>query len=467
MSEHSYHEKLSPPPSPSLEIPHQFEREQVDSTRMPRSPPQELAHSATTPPSGTGRATAAPSPLAMALRKTGLSGIMLVLVFWICALWLFGLFYNNSQHAHRLRILVVDFDGSSVGSALLGSIARVNGQKTWPTFVIESSITSTPAEVQQRVFDGEFWGGIWSSSGATERFEQAINSSASATSYDASQAIFYTGNEVRYNTAWAAFVLAPLTRIVQGTVSAFGRETVAPLLATGQSFSSESASVLANPIAASFVNLVPFDFGSRIVFNTIGFVFPSLFQFFFILAVNGIFAMTGAYRGMSLRSHYKLRIPLGIVWTLVNALCIVGWYLMFKESFYISPKNFFALLGVVWLNNYITFLFFDCLATFVPPAFFSYPTALWIVISVASVIYPLELANAFYRVHYAVPAHATWSIMITILSHGGANTLDYNLPILFAWLVLLQGILFLALRKRTREGMNAMSSPTAQGPKTA
>ena len=190
------------------------------------------------------------------------------------------------------------------GSALLGSIARVNGQKTWPTFVIESSNTSTPAEVQQRVFDGEFWGGIWSSSGATERFEQAISSSASATSYDASQAIFYTGNEVRYNTvrlrprkappllspadiilfpslqAWAAFVLAPLTRIVQGAVSAFGRETVAPLVATGRSFSSESASVLANPIAASFVNLVPFDFGSRIVFNTIGFVFPSLFQFF-------------------------------------------------------------------------------------------------------------------------------------------------------------------------------------------
>ena len=51
---------------------------------------------------------------------------------------------------------------------------------------------------------------------------------------------------------------------------------------------------------------------------------------------------------MSLRSHYKLRIPLGIVWTLVNSLCIVGWYLMFKKSFYISPKNFFALLGVVW-----------------------------------------------------------------------------------------------------------------------
>ncbi|GAA5912627.1 uncharacterized protein JCM6883_005333 [Sporobolomyces salmoneus] len=391
-------------------------------------------------------------PMREALKKTVLSGVMLVVVFWVCALWLFGLFYDNSQHAHRLRILVVDFDGASVGSALLSSIARVNGQKTWPTFVVESSNTSSPSEVQQRVFDGEFWGGIYSSPGATNRFEDALASSSAASSYEPMSALYYTGNEVRFNTAWSAFVLAPLNRIVQSSVATFARETVAPLLASGTTYPSESAAVLANPVEASFVNLVPFEFGSRIVYNTIGFVFPSLFQFFFLLAVNGVFTMTGAYRGMSLRQHYKLRIPLGFVWTLVNALCLVGWDLIFKESFYISAKNFFGLLGVMWLNNYITFLFFDCLATFVPPAFFSYPTALWIIISVASVIYPLELANVFYRVHYAVPAHATWAIMITVLSHGGANTLRYNLPILFAWLVLLQGILVLALRKRTRDG---------------
>ncbi|GAA6018944.1 hypothetical protein JCM11491_005688 [Sporobolomyces phaffii] len=439
MSVHSTHEK---PRSLTPESPH-LDRHQST------SPPPRSTHTA--PILASQPRDDKPSPMRDALKKTVLSGIMLVVVFWICALWLFGLFYKNSEHAHRLRILVVDFDGSSVGSALLASVAQVNGQETWPTFVTRPANSTSPAEVQQRVFDGEFWGGIWASEGATSRFEAALASTTAASAYNPTQAISYTGNEVRYNTAWSAFVLAPLNRIVQSTISNFGRRTVAPLMSSGTAYSSESAAVLANPVAASFVNLVPFEFGSRIVFNTIGFVFPSLFQFFFILGINGIFTMTGAYRGMSLGRHYKLRLPLGFVWTLVTALCLVGWDLMFKESFYISPKNFFGLLGIVWLNNYITFLFFDCLATFVPPAFFSYPTSLWIIISVASVIYPLELANVFYRVHYAVPAHATWEIVITVLSHGGASTLYYNLPILFAWLVLLHGCLSLALRKRARD----------------
>ncbi|GAA5854804.1 hypothetical protein JCM5353_007389 [Sporobolomyces roseus] len=400
-----------------------------------------------------------PPPTREALKKTVLAGGMLIVVFWICALWLFGLFYYNSQHAHRLKILVVDFDGSSVGSALLSAISQVNGQKTCPTFVLESASGISPADVQKRVFDGEFWGGIWASEGSTSRFRAAIASNTDAASYNPMDALFYTGNEVRYNTAWAAFVLAPLNRIVQSTITAFNEQTVAPLLTTATTFGSDSAVVLANPVAASFINLVPFEFGSRIVFNTIGFVFPSLFQFFFILAINGIFTITGSYRGMSLARHYKYRLILGLIWTILTALCLVGWDLMFDESYYISPKNFFALWAIVWLNNYITFLFFDCLATFVPPAFFSYPTSLWIIISVSSVIYPLELGNVFYRVHYAIPAHATWSIMITILSHGGVNTLHYNLPILFAWLVLLQGVLFLALRKRAREGR--VSTPTS------
>ena len=161
----------------------------------------------------------------------------------------------------------------------------------------------SPEKLQQQVFDGDFWGGIWTSEGATSRFEAALSSEAAANSYDPTQAILYTGNEVRYNTvssnildllnivkyadyrmyypmAWSAFVLAPLTRIVQSTIFVFSQRTVAPLLTTGASYSSQSAAVLATPIASTFVNLVPFEFGSRIVFNTIGFVFPSLFQFF-------------------------------------------------------------------------------------------------------------------------------------------------------------------------------------------
>lgn len=51
---------------------------------------------------------------------------------------------------------------------------------------------------------------------------------------------------------------------------------------------------------------------------------------------------------MSLAQHYKLRIPLGLIWSFVTALCLFGWDLMFKETFYISVKNTFALLAIIW-----------------------------------------------------------------------------------------------------------------------
>jgi len=51
---------------------------------------------------------------------------------------------------------------------------------------------------------------------------------------------------------------------------------------------------------------------------------------------------------MSLARHYKYRLVLGLIWTILTALCLVGWDLMFDESYYISPKNFFALWAIVW-----------------------------------------------------------------------------------------------------------------------
>ncbi|GAA5884014.1 hypothetical protein JCM1840_003502, partial [Sporobolomyces johnsonii] len=371
--------------------------------------------------------------------------------------------YDNSQHAHRLRVLIVDFDGGSVGSALVSAVDAVNGQKTWPTFVIASASATTPEDVQHKVWDGDYWGAIYATAGATSRFSSALANNTEATSYDASQALMYVGLEQRYNTAWTGFVLSAITKIVQSTAHVFGTQTVAPLLSTGATYGSNSAAVLANPIGSTFVNLVPFEFGSRIIFNTIGFVFPSLFQFFFIMALNSVFTLMGVYRNMSLRRHIKYRLAIGNVWSLLTALSVVGWYLMFDESYDISAKNFFALWAIAWLNSIITFDFFDILTTYVPPAFISYPTVMWIILSVSSVIYPLELSNPWYRIHYAVPSHAVWSVMITIFGAGAVNTLYYNLPILFAWVVVLKLGVFFSLRRKARLGAAAPSLPLPSG----
>ncbi|GAA5942863.1 hypothetical protein JCM1841_002619 [Sporobolomyces salmonicolor] len=389
---------------------------------------------------------------APALKKVAAAGVLFIVVFWICALHLFGMFYDNSQHAHRLKVLVVDFDGGSVGSALVSAVSAVNGQKTWPTFVIAPASATNPEAVEHKVWDGDYWGAIYATAGATSRFSSALLNSTEAISYDASQALMYAGLEQRYNTAWTGFVLNSITKILQSTTQIFGSQTVAPLLTTGATYGSNSAAVLANPIGSTFVNLVPFEFGSRIIFNTIGFVFPSLFQFFFIMALNNVFALTGAYRNMSLRRHVKYRLAIGNVWSLLTALSVIGWYLMFDESYNISARNFFALWAIAWLNSIITFDFFDILTTYVPPAFISYPTVMWIILSVSSVIYPLELSNPWYHIHYAVPSHAVWSVMITVFGAGAVNTLYYNLPILFAWVVVLKVGVFFSLRRKARLG---------------
>ncbi|GAA6013432.1 hypothetical protein JCM10207_008842 [Rhodosporidiobolus poonsookiae] len=379
------------------------------------------------------------------------AGASFQIVFWICALWLFGSLYKGAEKTHRLTVLVADFDGADVGSALLTAVASFNGQKTMPTFVTIPANSTSPEDMQHRVFDGEHWGAIYSTAGATDRFNAAIASDSAATSYNAAEALVYTGLEVRYNTVWSGFVLNNLNKVLGATTAAFNRQTVAPLVASGTTYSAAESAVLVNPVSSTYVNLTPFAFGTRIVLNTIGFVFPSLFAFFFLMGVNTLGTMTGWYKGMTLAQHVKFRTAIGAVWTVLAALSVVGWYLCFDEAYEIKAKNFFALWAVEWFYIWITWDLFDIATAYVPPQFIAHIVVFYIIaMSVTAVLYPIQLMNNFFRFQYAFPAHATWSLMITIFGNGAVSTL-YNIGILAAWFVVAKVGLFFSLRKRVRD----------------
>ncbi|CDR46497.1 hypothetical protein NBRC10512_001631 [Rhodotorula toruloides] len=404
-----------------------------------------------------------PDPVRLALRKLIPAGVLFLPVFFITALWMYGALYHTAEHAHNLSVLVVDFDGGSVGAALLAAVRSVNGQKTLPTFVVANASSITRDEALHRVFDGEYWGAVFATAGATSRFEAALAGGGAAAGYNASQAFEYSGLEVRYPTAWSAVVLSALNRVLQTNAHIFNAQTVAPLLASSTALSPSAAQVAVNPLGSTYINLTPFSFGSRIVLNTIGFVYPFLFQFFFLLALNGIFTATGAYRNLSLARHLTLRLCISIPWTLATSLCVASWAVMFDESYDMKAKNFFALWAVLWVFSTITFDTFDILSTWIPPAFLAYITINVIIMSVSAVIWPIELANRFYRIHYAFPSHATWSTMITIFGNGAVNRLYRDLPILAAWLVVLKIGVVLSLRKRAREGV-AVAGGTETAP---
>ncbi|GAA5830151.1 hypothetical protein JCM11251_006898 [Rhodosporidiobolus azoricus] len=380
------------------------------------------------------------------------AGVSYQIVFWICALWLFGSLYKSTEKTHRLHVIVADFDGGSVGASLLSAVAAVNGHNTMPTFELVSASEISPEDLQHRVWEGKYWGGIYATAGATDRFQAAIASDAAATTYNASAAFVYTGLEVRYNSIWSGYVLSNLNKIVGSATAIFNRQTVAPLVASGADYSAAAAAVLVNPVGSSYANLTPFAFGTRVVLNTIGFVFPTLFCFFFLMALNTVGAMTGWYRGMSLLRHIKFRATIGAIWTLLASLSVVGWYLCFDEAYNIKAKNFFALWTVEWVYCMITFDLLDIATAFVPPQFIPHIVVFYIVaMSVSAVLFPLDLMNHFFRFQHAFPAYATWSTMITIFGNGAVNTLHYNLPVLAAWLVITKVGLVFSLRRRVKQ----------------
>ena len=241
------------------------------------------------------------------------------------------------------------------GTALLSAVDAVNGQKDYPTFHILAANSTSPAEVLHKVWDGRYWGSIVATSGASSRFDTAVASAAAASTYDATQALEYSGLEVRYTTAWSGAVLPALNKVMQSAFARFDLDTVAPLLSSGTAYSTASAQVLARPVAATFINQTPFVYGTRIVLNTIAFVLPFLFQFFFLLSWNGLFLGIGVYRNMSFARHLKYRLAISLAWTLLTSLMSTTWGVMFDEGYDLAAKQFFALWTVHWCVLILSF----------------------------------------------------------------------------------------------------------------
>ncbi|GAA5916938.1 hypothetical protein JCM6882_003834 [Rhodosporidiobolus microsporus] len=379
--------------------------------------------------------------------------VILLLVFFLNALWLWGSFFHLPARVNNLKVAVVDLDGGAVGTALLAAVKVMSGQRGTPTFDILDAGSNSAAEVQRKVFDGEFWGAIYSTSGASERFTSAVASDAAASAYNASQAIVYTGLEVRYNTAWGKYIYPSLLKVVEGTQIAFADAAVPPLLSASSSYSSAAAKVLANPIGSTYVNLTPFGFGSRSLLNTAGFVFPILLIAFFLAAKNTVFNAHGYYLNLSYRWHVRSNLILGFLWPFVASLVTACWYLMFDEDYVIGVKWFFALWALLFVYCAIYYALLESLYSLSPISAIPLIVFTLLVLSVASTSHPLNLQPAFYKLQYAFPSHATWETAITIFGHGAVSTLRYNLPILAGWLVATVAVLHLALKKREKDGL--------------
>lgn len=185
-------------------------------------------------------------------------------------------------------------------------------------------------------------------------------------------------------------------------------------------------------------------------------------QFFFILALNGITLGFDYYAKIPTKTLIPLRLGISVVYTFIASLTSTGYIWAFRESFHVTGSQFVESWMAIWLTNHANFLFLDTATALVPMAYMSYIVLTWIILNVTSTIFPFELSAGFYRIGYAWPYHNLYEILVTIWSKGCVNNVYRNLPILFAWWIVL---LCLSLWARLRLCRNSKKQATLEGQK--
>ena len=109
----------------------------------------------------------------------------------------------------NIKMLVVDFDRSSVGAALLAAVNEANGRPTNPTYEICSSalaggadLCAKPEQIRDAVFAGKYWGAVYAAAGVTAQYQATI-AGTNTTPYNASSAYVLYGN-----STWGVLLFA-------------------------------------------------------------------------------------------------------------------------------------------------------------------------------------------------------------------------------------------------------------------
>ncbi|RSL57468.1 hypothetical protein CEP54_008295 [Fusarium duplospermum] len=327
--------------------------------------------------------------------------------------YLYGVLFKSGSRAQALKVLVVDYDGAEIGQSLSLAYQALES-KTFPSLEYRPvSEYPDPDLLQEAVCKGGYWGAIYAHSDASTRLMDAIHGK-NTTVYDPRKTISYIFNGIYYPVITLSIIDPGMKVLVSAASRIYYRVANEARLAVNLSDPISSNAFL-NPIEASFTDLTPTSQGSRVLFNTVSMVMPILMQFFFSMAMNGIFTETGVFSTLSKRDIYIIRLIVSKVYTLLCAVGMSGYIWAFREDWSVSRGQFFETWMCLWFYMEVNYLIVDSiLDVVVPIKFFAFFLLTWIILNVASTIWPFELSAGFYRWSYALPAHNTWTLLMTI-----------------------------------------------------
>ncbi|KAF7555913.1 hypothetical protein G7Z17_g1837 [Cylindrodendrum hubeiense] len=380
-----------------------------------------------------------------------LIGVMIaILIIFLADLsYLFGASFQANNRVSALNILVVDYDGGPIGGAVANAYKTLQSNQ-FPSLDFKSTDDYPDiSDVKHSVCKANYWGALYIHKGASDRLASAYEGGSAAEDFNPSDSITYIYNGARYPTLASGYLAPNLQSLLAATRGSYYMSDAGQ--AALQSFNTSDADAVQaflNPIQGTADIIRPTNQASRNLYNTINIVMAILGQFFYVLAMNGIFDKFGIHKGMRIRDVWLMRFVTGKIFSMLFAVVVTGYIWAFREDWSVT--------GAQWALSWLTFWIFmdtnfqvleSVIGSFVPLPLTPFFLLTWFMVNVSACIFPFELMAGFYRIGYAFPAHALWIVLIEVWS-GCGNYLHIGLPVLFAWWVVGHVAAFFSIRKR-------------------
>jgi hypothetical protein len=376
-------------------------------------------------------------------------GVAILIVFLADLSYLFGATFRASDRVHALNVLVVDYDGGPVGQSVALAYKALQSDQ-FPSLDFHSSADfPDPSNIKRGVCKANYWGAVYIHKGASSRLAAAYEGGSAAEDYSTQDAMTYIYNGARYPTVASSYLAPNFQALVSASREMYYRtDNGSSALQTVNSSDPAAVQAYLNPITGAADIIRPTNQGSRTLYNTINIVMAILGQFFYVLAMNGIFDKFGLHSKMRVRDVWIMRFIAGKIFSLLYAVVVTGYIWAFREDWGVDGGTWALTWLTFWLFMDTNFLVLESLiGSFVPLQFTPFFLLTWFMVNVAACVFPFELTAGFYRIGYAFPAHALWITLIEVWS-GCGNSLHIGLPVLFAWWLVGQVAAFFSVRKR-------------------
>ncbi|KAG0046666.1 hypothetical protein BGZ83_008195, partial [Gryganskiella cystojenkinii] len=385
--------------------------------------------------------------------------LMTVSYFILMSMY-FGASFQSSSRLENMSVAVVDLDHSMIGDQFLSFTQTDNkmpGQINWSVQSYKN-LSGVIADVE----NGNYWGAVVVRTNASSMLMKAL--SVPLKDYDPTKAFYFIYDGGRDPLVVKPYILAGMYEQFLEFTTGFNPGWVKFVLNVVQSenvtLSSllDAPQVLGMPIAFEEMDIHPPTATIITSATSVAYIW------IFLVAGGSTYLVAHMVQPVTrtVSVGKTMTILLGPLFTFLSFLSMAYTILLliFGVPFQSGSQFMSLFAGMLLLQSAVASLVLF-LIFLIPVMFIPFFTITFVVMNVIAVFNPVELMPGFYRWVYAMPfLNAVQIARYTLM--GSYNRLIYNIPILFAWILVPLTLLPFAIARQKRLRMEVMEAEVEQ-----